>query len=63
MKFTIKVAKMMMMMMMEREAIRAPGKHGRTVLARSLLYYWAVREVSLSMTSMARKLNISVGAV
>ncbi|MCP4623149.1 MAG: hypothetical protein GY850_06415 [bacterium] len=47
----------------EKEAVWAAGKHRRTVLARSLLCYWAVRELGLSMTSMARKLNISVATV
>ncbi len=31
--------------------------------ARSLLCFWAVRELGMSMTSMAQQLNISTAAV
>jgi chromosomal replication initiation ATPase DnaA len=40
-----------------------PGKQQRLVKARSLLCYWAVRELGLSMAAMARRLNISTVAV
>ena len=33
------------------------------VCARSLLCFWAVRELGISMASMARRLNISADAV
>ena len=39
------------------------GKYDNLVRARSLLCYWAVRELGVSMSSMARKLNISTVAV
>ena len=39
------------------------GKQKSLVYARSLLCYWAVRELGESMTSMARRLNISTVAV
>ncbi len=51
------------LMGIEKEVVWAAGKHRQTVHARSLLCYWAVRELGLSMTSMARKLKISVPAV
>ncbi|MCP4612672.1 MAG: hypothetical protein GY845_28565 [Planctomycetes bacterium] len=59
-KVTHQVAKLMGI---EKEAVWAAGKHRQTVRARSLLCFWAVRELGLSMTSMARKLKISVPAV
>lgn len=40
-----------------------PGKQRRLVAARSLLCYWAVRKLGLSMTAMARRLGISTVAV
>jgi putative transposase len=40
-----------------------PGKHQQLVRARSLTCFWAVRQLGLSMTSMARRLNISNAAV
>ncbi len=39
------------------------GKVKEIVRARSLLCFWAVRELGLSMNAMARRLNISTGAV
>ena len=41
----------------------AKGKYKRTVEARSLLCYWAVRELGLSMASLAGKLEISTPSV
>ena len=40
-----------------------PGKHQQLVRARSLTCFWAVRQLGLSMTLMARRLNISNAAV
>ncbi len=51
------------LMGIEKEVVLAAEKHRQTVHARSLLCYWAVRELGLSMTSLARKLKISVPAV
>jgi putative transposase len=39
------------------------GKNKRLVKARSLLCFWAVRELGITMTSMARELNLSIVAV
>ena len=41
----------------------ATGKYRKTVHARSLLCYWAVRELGASMTSLSRLLNISPTSV
>jgi REP element-mobilizing transposase RayT len=41
----------------------AKGKYKRIVEARSLLCYWAVRELGLSMSSLAKKLGISLPSV
>jgi chromosomal replication initiation ATPase DnaA len=45
------------------EAVWAAGKHRGTVAARSLLCYWSVRHLGLSMSSLAQRLGISPSAV
>ena len=45
------------------EEIWSAGKNRNLVKARSLLCYWAVRELDISMTELARRLNLSVTAV
>jgi len=45
------------------EEVWAKGKYRRIVEARSLLCYWAVRELGLTMSSLARKLGISIPSV
>jgi putative transposase len=40
-----------------------PGKHRQRVRAKSLLCYWANRELSISMAKLARRLNVSIMAV
>jgi REP element-mobilizing transposase RayT len=45
------------------DMVWAPGRHRQTVEARSLMCYWSVRELGFSMSSIARKLNISITAV
>jgi hypothetical protein len=45
------------------EAVWAVGKHRKTVVARSLLCYWSVRQLGLSMSSLARRLGISLTSV
>lgn len=45
------------------EAVWAVGKHRKTVAARSLLCYWSVRQLGLSMSSLARRLGISSTSV
>jgi putative transposase len=47
----------------ECDRVWAPGKHRQVVEARSLLCFWAVRELGISMASLSRKLNISIPAV
>jgi hypothetical protein len=39
-----------------------PGKYQRLVIARSLLCFWAVRELGESMASLARRLEVSTVA-
>jgi len=48
---------------MKPEDVWAAGRYRRIVEARSLLCYWAVRELGITMSSLARKLKISVPAV
>jgi putative transposase len=45
------------------EEVWAEGKYRHIVEARSLLCYWAVRELGEPMSSLARKLGISIPAV
>ncbi|MCU0559740.1 MAG: transposase [Desulfobacterales bacterium] len=45
------------------EAVWAAGKHRQRVEARSLLCYWAVRLIGLNMSSLAKRLKISITAV
>ena len=47
----------------ECDKVWAPGKHRQVVEARSLMCFWAVRELGISMASLSRKLNISIPAV
>lgn len=48
---------------MDTDQIWQPGKFRLQVQARSLLCYWAVRELGESMTAMAGRLGISTPAV
>ena len=43
--------------------LRSAGKYRRVVEARSFLCYWAVRELGVPMSSLARKLGISIPSV
>jgi len=45
------------------EEVWAEGKYRRIVEARSLLCYWAVRELGVPMSSLARKLKVSIPPV
>jgi len=47
----------------EYDVVWAEGKHRHIVEARSLLCFWAVRELGISMASLSRKLNISIPAI
>jgi len=48
---------------MDVSEVWSAGKYRHVVEARSLLCYWAVRDLGLSMTSLAKKLNLSVAAI
>lgn len=48
---------------MEREQVWLPGKYRQLVAARSLLCFWAVRELGVSMTSLGQRFGISTAAV
>jgi len=39
------------------------GKHSKRVEARSLFCFWAVQELGITLTELARRLGISVPAV
>ena len=45
------------------EEVWAKGKYRRVLEARGLLCYWAVRELGVTMSSLARKLGISIPSV
>jgi REP element-mobilizing transposase RayT len=45
------------------EVVWAAGKHRKTVAARSLLCYWSVRQLGVSISSLAQRLGISPTAV
>jgi len=45
------------------ETVWAAGRYPQVVRARSLLCYWAVRELAVSMSEMARRLGVSLPAV
>ncbi|MBW2601997.1 MAG: transposase, partial [Deltaproteobacteria bacterium] len=47
----------------EPKELRAKGKYPRLVQARSLLCYWAVRELGMRMSELSRKLKLSQPAV
>jgi REP element-mobilizing transposase RayT len=47
----------------EKDDIFLGGKQQKRVKARSLFCFWAVRELGISLTELARRLNISVPAV
>lgn len=45
------------------EELMSPGKERPRVRARSLLCYWAVHELGLTMTALAREIGLSVPAI
>ena len=51
------------LMNLEPSEIRSAGKERRRVAARSLLCYWAVRELGISMAELSRQLNLSIPGV
>jgi REP element-mobilizing transposase RayT len=50
-------------MCLELSEVWAPGRERKRVEARSLLCYWAVREVGLSMSHLSKRLHLSLSAV
>lgn len=48
---------------MEQDEVYSKGRQDRKVRARSLLCYWASRELGISHTTLAKKLEMSVAAV
>ncbi|MFZ2633666.1 MAG: hypothetical protein WA081_08425 [Desulfosalsimonadaceae bacterium] len=48
---------------MTEKEVWLPGKYQRLVTARSLICFWAARELGVSMASLARRFNISEVAV
>ena len=48
---------------MKPEEVWSAGKYSKTVQARSLLCYWAVRELGISATALARRLGLTQPAV
>ncbi len=45
------------------EEVWAPGRYKHLVTARSLICYWAVRDLGVSQTSLARRFGISEVAI
>ncbi len=48
---------------MDQDEILSNGRQRRKVKARSLLCYWAARELGMSLTALARKLEMSITGV
>jgi len=57
------VARVVHVMEIEEERIWAAGRHREIVHARSLLCYWAVRDLGVTMISLARRIDQSVTAI
>ena len=51
------------LMDLEASEIWKSGKSRRRVAARSLLCFWAVKELGMSMTELSRRLNLSLSGV
>jgi len=47
----------------EPEKLFMPGRYPKIVQARSLLFFWAVRELGMTATSLARKFGLTQPAV
>ena len=58
-----RVEKVAEVMNIGRSEVLAPGKERIRVQARSLLCYWAARELGIAMAELSRKLKISPSAV
>ena len=48
---------------MELDAVFSKGRQNQKVKARSLFCYWAVRELGMSLTDLAREFELSVSGV
>ena len=48
---------------MELDEVFSKGRQDQKVKARSLLCYWAVRELGVSLTDLAREFELSVSGV
>ena len=57
------VSKVSNLMQLEPSDIWAPGKERKCVEARSLLCYWAVRDLGINMAKLARRLRLSLSGV
>ena len=51
------------LMGLKRAEVLAPGKYGKVVAARSLLCFWAVSELGISQTQLARRFRMSQPAI
>ena len=56
-------AKVADLMGLEEFEVWAPGKERRRVQARSLLCYWAVRELGISMAELSRRFHLSLSGI
>jgi hypothetical protein len=48
---------------MEPDEVLKPGRYPRTVMARSILLYWAHRELGLSTVGLAKRLKLAPASV
>jgi DNA-binding MarR family transcriptional regulator len=48
---------------MDRDEIYSKGKQQKKLKAKSLLCFWAVRELGMSLTDLARHLGISIPGI
>ncbi|MDL2122541.1 MAG: helix-turn-helix domain-containing protein [Deltaproteobacteria bacterium] len=48
---------------LERNEVPSPGKYKKVVEARSVVCYWAMREIGISQSVLAQKFSISQPAV
>lgn len=51
------------LMDLERNEVPSPGKYKKVVEARSVVCYWAMREIGISQSVLAQKFSISQPAV
>jgi len=48
---------------LERDEVLSPGKYKKVVEARSVVCYWAMREIGISQSVLAKKFSISQPAI